>query len=76
MNVRMFVTGSATLLAAWLVATFLSEVPVDTYIQSGRGSVPVSAKLVKPTTDPVVTAVVDTSSVEAPPVAGGPGLSE
>ena len=48
MKVRFFVTGSASLLAAWLVATFLSEVPVDTYIQSGPGSVPVSAKAAKP----------------------------
>lgn len=76
MNVRMFVTGSASLLAAWLVATFLSEVPVDTYIQSGRGSVPVSAKVMKPSTDPVVTVVTDTSTVEASPVAAGRGLGE
>ena len=48
MKVRLFVTGSATLLAAWLVATFLNEVPAETYNQSGPGSVPLSAKAGKP----------------------------
>jgi hypothetical protein len=48
MKVRFFVTGTAALLAVWLVATFYSEVPVDRYPQFGRGSVPVSAKTVKP----------------------------
>ena len=67
MNVRLFVTGSASLLAAWLVATFLSEVPADTYLQSGPGSVPVSAKVVTPPAKPVATAV---AVEEAPPVAG------
>jgi hypothetical protein len=56
MNVRLFVTGTACLLAAWLVATFLSEVPVDTYIQSGPGSVPVSAKAVTTPAKPVASA--------------------
>ena len=46
MKVRFFVTGTAALLAVWLVATFLNEVPVDRYPQFGRGSVPVSAKKV------------------------------
>jgi len=49
MKVRFFVTGSAALLAVWLIATFLNEVPADTYNQFGRGSVPLSAKrAVKP----------------------------
>ena len=48
MKVRLFVTGSATLLAAWLIATFLNEVPAETYNQSGPGSVPLSAKAGKP----------------------------
>lgn len=48
MKVRFFVTGTAALLAVWLVATFLNEVPVDRYPQFGRGSVPVSAKKVTP----------------------------
>ena len=48
MKVRFFVTGTAALLAVWLVATFVNQVPVDRYPQFGRGSVPVSAKAVKP----------------------------
>ena len=48
MKVRFFVTGTAAILAVWLVATFLNEVPVDRYPQFGRGSVPVSAKKVTP----------------------------
>ncbi|PAW66913.1 MAG: hypothetical protein B9S38_13040 [Verrucomicrobiia bacterium Tous-C4TDCM] len=48
MKVRFFVTGTAALLAVWLVATFFNDVPVDRYPQFGRGSVPVSAKKVKP----------------------------
>lgn len=51
MKVRFFVTGTAALLAVWLVATFYSEVPVDRYPQFGRGSVPVSAKKVTPPQD-------------------------
>jgi hypothetical protein len=66
MNVRLFVTGTASLLAAWLVATFLSEVPVDTYIQSGPGSVPVSAKAAHAPAKPMAA----TNAAEAPPVAG------
>lgn len=58
MNVRLFVAGSASLLAAWLGATFLSEVPADTYIQFGPGSVPVSAKAVTTPAKPVASAVV------------------
>ena len=67
MKVRLFVTGTASLLAAWLVATFLSEVPVDTYIQSGPGSVPVSAKAGKPAAQEKPMASVSTQ--EASPVA-------
>jgi hypothetical protein len=48
MKVRFFVTGTAALLAVWLVATFVNQVPVDRYPQFGRGSVPVSAKALKP----------------------------
>ena len=48
MKVRFFVTGTAALLAVWLVATFLNDVPVDRYPQFGRGSVPDSAKKVTP----------------------------
>jgi hypothetical protein len=51
MKVRFFVTGTAALLAVWLVATFYSEVPVDRYPQFGRGSVPVSAKKATPPQD-------------------------
>ncbi len=47
MKVRLFVTGSAALLAVWLTATFLQDVPVDSYTQFGRGSVPLSAKASK-----------------------------
>ena len=66
MNVRLFVTGTASLLAAWLVATFLSEVPADSYLQAGPGSVPVSAKAAHTPAKPVAAA----NAAEAPPVAG------
>lgn len=48
MKVRLFITGTAALLALWLGATFVSEVPVDRYPQFGRGSVPLSAKVEQP----------------------------
>ena len=54
MKVRVFVTGSAALLAVWLTATFLSDVPLERYPLYGKGSVPVSAKVVKPEDKPVV----------------------
>jgi hypothetical protein len=59
MKVRFFVTGTAALLAVWLVATFLNEVPVDRYPQFGRGSVPVSAKKVTPKEEGKPMAAVD-----------------
>jgi hypothetical protein len=59
MKVRFFVTGTAALLAVWLVATFFNEVPVDRYPQFGRGSVPLSAKAVKPAEQAKPVAVVD-----------------
>ena len=59
MKVRFFVTGTAALLAVWLVATFMNEVPVDRYPQFGRGSVPVSAKAVKPAENAKPVASVD-----------------
>lgn len=59
MKVRFFVTGTAALLAVWLGATFLSEVPVDRYPQFGRGSVPVSAKAPKPAEQAKPVAAVD-----------------
>jgi hypothetical protein len=59
MKVRFFVTGTAALLAVWLVATFLNEVPVDRYPQFGRGSVPVSAKKVTPPEEGKPMAAVD-----------------
>lgn len=43
MKVRLFVTGSAAVLAVWLGATFAREVPEERYPQLGRGSLPVSA---------------------------------
>lgn len=57
MKVRFFVTGSAALLAVWLTATFLSDVPVERYPQFGKGSVPLSAKVKKPAADekPIVS---------------------
>jgi hypothetical protein len=66
MNVRLFVTGTASLLAAWLVATFLSEVPADSYLQAGPGSVPVSAKVGNSPVKPVAAA----TTAESPSVAG------
>ena len=59
MKVRFFVTGTAALLAVWLVATFFNEVPVDRYPQFGRGSVPLSAKATKPAEQAKPVAVVD-----------------
>lgn len=70
MKVRLFVTGSAALLAVWLTATFLQDVPVDTYTTFGRGSVPLSAKAAKPATEketPVVA--VDKTAGDVVPVA-------
>jgi hypothetical protein len=43
MKVRIFVTGSAALFAAWLGLTFVREVPRENYPELGRGSLPVSA---------------------------------
>lgn len=62
MKVRFFVTGTAALLAVWLVATFLNEVPVDRYPQFGRGSVPVSAKKVTPPEEAKPVVAVDSES--------------
>lgn len=64
MKVRFFVTGTSALLAVWLVATFFSEVPVERYPQFGRGSVPVSAKAVKPPEKASPVAVADSSDIE------------
>ncbi len=61
MKVRFFVTGTSALLAVWLGATFFSEVPVERYPQFGRGSVPVSAKVVKPVEPAKPVAVADSS---------------
>jgi hypothetical protein len=63
MKVRFFVTGTATLLVAWLVATFYNEVPVDRYPQFGRGSVPVSAKAAKPGEAAKPVAAIDPGDV-------------
>jgi hypothetical protein len=68
MKVRLFVMGSAALLAVWLTATFLQDVPVDSYTQFGRGSVPLSAK-VKPVAKKQSTALAaDQTGEEAAPV--------
>lgn len=64
MKVRFFVTGTAALLAVWLVATFLNEVPVDRYPQFGRGSVPVSAKKVTAPDKAKPVAAVDSEGDE------------
>jgi hypothetical protein len=48
MNIHHFVSGSAVILAAWLVATFIWEVPADRYPTLGRGSVPLSQTEVSP----------------------------
>lgn len=59
MKIRVFVTGSAALLAVWLTATFFSDVPVERYPQYGKGSVPVSAKAAKQQDLPVARAKAD-----------------
>jgi hypothetical protein len=71
MKVRLFVTGSSALLAVWLTATFLQDVPVDTYTQFGRGSVPLSAKASKPAAKEKPVAAVDKTATgdEIVPVA-------
>ncbi len=53
MKVRHFVSASSIILAAWLLTTFLWEVPADRYPALGRGSVPVTARAVpqKPAND-------------------------
>lgn len=66
MKVRFFVTGTAALLAVWLVATFFNEVPVDRYPQFGRGSVPLSAKAAKPVEQAKPVAVVDAADTAGP----------
>lgn len=63
MKVRVFVTGSAALLAVWLAATFFSDVPVERYPQYGKGSVPVSAKAVKKQDKPLATAKAEETPV-------------
>ncbi|WP_193213551.1 hypothetical protein [Luteolibacter marinus] len=63
MKVRLFVTGSAALLAAWLTATFLSDVPVDRYPQFGKGSVPLSAKVAKPPVEEEPIVAVDPDEI-------------
>lgn len=47
MKVRLFVTCSAAVLAAWLGVTYFREVPRDAYPQLGKGSLPISAKAEK-----------------------------
>jgi hypothetical protein len=44
MKVRIFVSGSAALFAAWLGLTFVRDVPRENYPELGR-PVPVSAKI-------------------------------
>ena len=44
MRIRIFVSGSAAVLAAWLGVTFFRDVPRDNYPELGR-SAPVSAAL-------------------------------
>ncbi|BCX47198.1 hypothetical protein HAHE_11060 [Haloferula helveola] len=44
MKVRLFVTGSAALLATWLGVTYVREVPQENYPQLGKGSLPLSAE--------------------------------
>ena len=44
MKVRLFVSGSAVALAAWLGVTYVRAVPVQHYPQLGRDSLPISAK--------------------------------
>ncbi len=48
MNVKVFVTGSASILAAWLAVTFVRDVPGENYPQLGRESKPQTAKLAPP----------------------------
>ena len=43
MNVKLFVTGSAALLSAWLGVTYVTEVPRESYKRLGKGSQPLSA---------------------------------
>jgi hypothetical protein len=45
MNIRKFVSGSSVILAGWLGATFLNEVPAQRYPKLDKG--PASASLAK-----------------------------
>ena len=60
MKVRFFVAGSSALLAVWLTATFMSEVPVERYPQFGKGSKPLVGKSVKPSEKEKPIVAVDT----------------
>jgi hypothetical protein len=44
MKIRVFVTGSAAFFAAWLMLTFVRQVPHEHYPRLGKGSLPVSAE--------------------------------
>ena len=65
MKVRFFVTGTASLLAVWLAATFMTDVPVERYPQYGKGSVPVSPKVSSPTAQEEPVAAVATDVLPA-----------
>lgn len=43
MSIRQFVSGSSIVLAAWLGATFLKEVPADRYPKLGKPTVTTAA---------------------------------
>jgi hypothetical protein len=47
-NIRNFVFGSSLLLAAWLTATFLQEVPSHRYPTLGRPAVSAEAQTQQP----------------------------
>ncbi|MBB5351433.1 hypothetical protein HNR46_001669 [Haloferula luteola] len=48
MNVKVFVSGSAALLTAWLGVTYFREVPGESYPTLGRSAKPLSAKVEEP----------------------------
>jgi len=66
MKLSVFVSSTAVVLAVWLTATYLSQVPAEGYPKLGRGSVPQqSAHHAAETAKPLVKADTKTEAVVA-----------
>jgi hypothetical protein len=71
MKVRLFVSASAVVLAAWLGVTFFRQVPHENYHLLGKASVPVSAAVDSSGDGEAVD--VETAAVERSRRAGSDG---